>query len=335
MTDMNDKCPLCESDKMPKIFDSEKTFRCKYCGDYCLKSKRLMGAVTNDEDKDYDINKLKSYLFFHPRTMENNTFWYIGSQKAFEKYKLENFQAVYLSYDEIENWYPKTFSEKIDQIMLKLFSLSSYYGEEITLNLSQMKCLFFIENNKKKPEIQKVIKFIKSFFVEEKLLIYNDGFITADVIPPYEARIILLPKALSKVYELQKNDVNNKDVFVAMKYKDNDKLYEAIRKGIANAGYNAIRLDKEEYLGHMIPEMLHKIRQAKFMVVDYSDGNQGAYFESGYAYGLSKKVIPICREDMIGTQAHFDIKQINTITYSSPEKDLVDKLEKRIRATIE
>lgn len=66
------------------------------------------------------------------------------------------------------------------------------------------------------------------------------------------------------------------------------------------------------------------------MVVDLTHQNNGAYFEEGYAMGLGKPVIQLCRKD---TKLHFDIAQKNTIIWDS-EADIPLRLANRIKATI-
>lgn len=46
---------------MRETFEIEKFYNCNQCGTYCFKSKIFKGKLTNDEDKEYDVNKLKSY----------------------------------------------------------------------------------------------------------------------------------------------------------------------------------------------------------------------------------------------------------------------------------
>ncbi len=67
------------------------------------------------------------------------------------------------------------------------------------------------------------------------------------------------------------------------------------------------------------------------MVVDLTHQNNGAYFEEGYAMGLGKPVIQLCRK---GTTLHFDIAQKNTIMWAT-EEDIPEKLRNRIKATID
>ena len=79
-----------------------------------------------------------------------------------------------------------------------------------------------------------------------------------------------------------------------------------IRQGIKSAGYVAIFIDEVEHNDFITPELLKYIRDSKFVVVDLSHQNNGAYFEEGYAMGLGKPVIQLCKKDV---RLHFDIAQ--------------------------
>ena len=79
------------------------------------------------------------------------------------------------------------------------------------------------------------------------------------------------------------------------------------------------------------PELLKYIKDSKFVVADLTHQNNGAYFEEGYAMGLGKPVIQLCKKDV---QLHFDIAQKNTIMWET-EENIPQKLCNRIKATIE
>ena len=141
----------------------------------------------------------------------------------------------------------------------------------------------------------------------------------------------MTPKGYARVDELQKNTSNGRNVLVAMSFHDTDKLREAIRKGITAAGYVAIFIDEVQHNDFITPELLKHIRDSRFVVVDLTHQNNGAYFEEGYAMGLGKPVIQLCRR---GVQLHFDIAQKNTIMWEN-ETDIPQKLCNRIKATID
>ena len=125
---------------------------------------------------------------------------------------------------------------------------------------------------------------------------------------------------------------NGKNVLVAMKFGDDTKkLREMIRQGIMSAGYVAIFIDEVEHNDFITPELLKYIRDSKFVVVDLSHQNNGAYFEEGYAMGLGKPVIQLCKKDV---RLHFDIAQKNTIIWET-EEEIPERLQNGIMATID
>ena len=93
----------------------------------------------------------------------------------------------------------------------------------------------------------------------------------------------------------------------------------------------AIFIDEVQHNDFITPELLKYIRDSKFVVVDLTHKNNGAYFEEGYAMGLGKPVIQLCKQ---GTRLHFDIAQKNTIIWAS-EDDISEQLRNRIVATID
>ena len=112
---------------------------------------------------------------------------------------------------------------------------------------------------------------------------------------------------------------------------DTKKLREMIRQGIMSAGYVAIFIDEVEHNDFITPELLKYIRDSKFVVVDLSHQNNGAYFEEGYAMGFGKPVIQLCKKDV---RLHFDIAQKNTIIWET-EEEIPERLKNRIIATID
>ena len=144
--------------------------------------------------------------------------------------------------------------------------------------------------------------------------------------------ITLSPEGYARVDAIQKNTANGKNVLVAMKFGDDTKkLREMIRQGIMSAGYVAIFIDEVEHNDFITPELLKYIRDSKFVVVDLSHQNNGAYFEEGYAMGLGKPVIQLCKKDV---RLHFDIAQKNTIIWET-EEEIPERLKNRIIATID
>ena len=145
---------------------------------------------------------------------------------------------------------------------------------------------------------------------------------------------IVKTKGLERIDLLQKGNSNSKTAFVAMSFASEMKtIREAIRSAIESAGYIPRIMDEIEHNHQIVPEMLYEIRQSKFTIAELTGHNNGAYFEAGYALGLGKEVIQICRKDAFGTDGHFDVKQVNTIQWEDIEH-LKKALINRINATI-
>jgi nucleoside 2-deoxyribosyltransferase len=78
--------------------------------------------------------------------------------------------------------------------------------------------------------------------------------------------------------------------------------------------------------------ILSEIRLAQFVVADFTGQRGGVYFEAGFARGLGREVIWMCREDELKL-VHFDVKHLGHVVWATPA-DLRTKLAESIRANI-
>ena len=135
------------------------------------------------------------------------------------------------------------------------------------------------------------------------------------------------------------NVTESTQCFVAMWFHES--TTEAFENGISPAleetGYDPFRIDRKEHINRIDDEIIAEIRRSKFMVADFTHGEDGArggvYYEAGFAFELNIPVIHTCREDLIDS-LHFDTSHINHIVWSSPA-DLRKKLKNRILAVID
>ena len=123
--------------------------------------------------------------------------------------------------------------------------------------------------------------------------------------------------------------------FVAMSFCE--ELTEAFDHGILPAVTDCglptpVRVDREEYNEKICDRIIAEIRQAQFLIADFTYHRAGVYFEAGFALGIGRPVIWMCREDEI-EKAHFDTRQYNHITWKTPD-ELRRRLCERILATI-
>ncbi|MGJ8688006.1 MAG: hypothetical protein ACSHXZ_00670 [Gammaproteobacteria bacterium] len=122
--------------------------------------------------------------------------------------------------------------------------------------------------------------------------------------------------------------------FVAMWFDSNlDEAYtNGFQKGIMDANYNPIRIDRVEHINRIDDEIIAQINASRFVVADFTGHRGGVYFEAGYALGLNLPVFWSCRKDHL-KELHFDIRQFNCIDWETPE-ELAERLSKRIEAVL-
>ena len=338
MNATTEKCPVCNSDgTFIQSNMSRNTFyyECPVRGCY---------ELDLDIREKRDMNHLASYLFynaFHEKTDSPSRFHTEMSEEycAEIREQYQHNKALRLPYhmdaQTVDNWYPKTFSEKIDKILLYLGEHEEHFREERKYSHTELEVLLFIDLHNNGSEYNHHFRDYNSCDIEaRRMLKYlkEEQFISTSDNLDDSLNISIEPNGYKRIDELQRNNAKGKDVLVAMQFGDETKaVREAIRKGIKDAGYNPIIYDEVENNNYIMPELLKTIRTSKFVVVDLSDHNNGAYFEEGYAMGLGKPVIQLCRK---GVELHFDAAQKNTIVWET-EAELIKRLTNRIKATID
>ena len=117
------------------------------------------------------------------------------------------------------------------------------------------------------------------------------------------------------------------EAFVAMSFAPAlDPIFQGlIRPAVEDCGFVAIRVDRTEHVNRIDDEIISRIRQARFLVADFTDHKNGVYFEAGFALGLGIPVIWLCREEDL-KNSHFDTRQYNAVVWR--EGDLVDARER-------
>jgi len=311
-----------------KTSNSSCFFECPVCGRYEVGRDKMF--------YDFDMNHLASYLFYNAYKDEPGK----DEKRYHALFRTEKDEgSVFVDKSMVESWYPKTFAERVDKILLYLGNHIRHIGQAISLSVWETYSLLFIdryennENNENKDsardeeDCNNEVKYFLDSLVEGKYIKYS---CEGDEEKKYSLQIS--PAGYSRIDELQKNTGHGRDVFVAMKYGDKTKsLRESIRAGIEKAGYHAVFDDEVAHNDYITPEMFKHIRDSKFVIAELTHNNSGAYLEEGYAMGLGKQVIQICQNEV---QIHFDTAQKNTLRWKY-ESDIPDILEKRIRATID
>ena len=317
-------------------------YDCPVCGRYELILDLSSPCI------DFDLNHLGSYLLY-------NGFKFTGSERRYFTNRSKEWcdewskkckngdnahgHPVLLSKENVENWYPKTFAEKIDKILLYLGKHIKHIGEELTLTIDEAYGVLFVDRydysaeNRVEREANAQLaqaNYMLEYLADRNYIRRNKN--TSWWSNEQKVVVSLQPDGYARIDELQRNTLDGKNVLVAMKFGDDTKkLREAIRLGISDAGYIAVFIDEVQHNDFITPELLKHIKNSKFVVVDLTHQNNGAYFEEGYAMGLGKPVIQLCKK---GIALHFDVAQKNTIMWDT-ESDIPQLLKNRIIATID
>lgn len=320
-------------------------YTCPVCGRFELYD---LDAFQNEAG-----NRLAPYLLYHRFRNEGAIEYRYNTpldKEICDKYNSEfnegkntHGRPVHMDVDIISAWYPKTFSERIDLILLYMHNRIPHVGQFVSLGMQEVFSMLFVDRmERKQSEIQQnsyswiwrneidcedEANYMLDYLQKTQYIEYRDGVNEEDWI-----ELRLTPEGYARIDMLQKNTKDGRNVLVAMKFGEDTKLLrEAIRKGISDAGYFAIFIDEVQHNDFITPELLKYIRDSKFVVVDLTHQNNGAYFEEGYAMGLGKPVIQLCQRD---AKLHFDIAQKNTIMWDV-EESIPLMLKNRIIATID
>lgn len=107
---------------------------------------------------------------------------------------------------------------------------------------------------------------------------------------------------------------------------------------IARAGYKPTRIDREEYIGGVMDQIIGKIRESRFVVADFTDNRGGVYYEAGFAFALNLPVFTLCRKDRLAAGAnhiHFDVQHLNLLAWEDGKlAELTARLEAPIVAVL-
>ena len=109
--------------------------------------------------------------------------------------------------------------------------------------------------------------------------------------------------------------------FMAMEF-GNKQLEEIVAEHIKPAIRKSFNVEvntaRDVAQAGLIDEIIRdQIRRAKFVLADLTHGNNGAYWEAGFAEGFGVPVIYICEERVFDREStHFDTNHLTTVMWS-------------------
>lgn len=232
-------------------------------------------------------------------------------------------EKYYINIADLMKSYPISFIEKAERTLINISKLYPIYGEIIMFSN-------FYDSYRAMMLDELEISFI-----------YNgiaDALVDLDYLKsPKENQYMITAQGWQHIEELEKEQNTYKQGFIAMGFGSETKSIRKIFKNAINdSGYSVSIIDEKEHNNQIVPEIFYEIEKSKFMVVDVTYPNYGAYYEAGYGQALGKEVIVCCKKDVFedkDKRPHFDIAQKSTIVWEN-EDDLYRRLKRRIAATV-
>jgi hypothetical protein len=134
--------------------------------------------------------------------------------------------------------------------------------------------------------------------------------------------------------ELKRAHISSRFAFFARKFEnpDLDAVFDqCLRPAVQATGYQLRMVTQRAGLVDAIIE--DEIRRCRFLIADLSDDNAGAYWEAGFAEGLGKPVIYICRalEGGVEKKTHFDANHRHTVRW---DLAMLDQTATKLKAVI-
>ena len=163
------------------------------------------------------------------------------------------------------------------------------------------------------------------------------GYITESTLKNQSGRYIISKEGWKRIGELRRHHTDRTG-FVAIAFREEtNEIRDVLKESITKCGFKPIVIDEVEHNNQIVPEIEKNIQRCRFLVMDCSVPNMGAYYEAGMAAGFGKEVIICCSEESFqdeNIRPHFDVRQKSMIIWKNLD-DLKNRLVKRILCTVE
>jgi hypothetical protein len=242
--------------------------------------------------------------------------------------------------EEVKKRQSLSIPERADRLLKYIESQASSYPGEIfyffMINRTFPEMLAWSEsktNEREGFEAKEQIQFFIAYLLKRGWIIRGDGGRSDS---PVSCKLTV--EGYAHLDELGHKVTISSKAFVAMWFDKSmkDTWEKGIKPAIEESGYEPVRIDQKQHSNKIDDEIIAEIRRSRFIVADFTHGDEGArggvYYEAGFARGLNIPVIFTCREDVF-EKIHFDTRQYNHIVWETPE-ELRQKLTARIAAEI-
>lgn len=321
---MTEKCPICGQNDCKVTTEAGSDYTYHFCKKYQFKFY-LSNAIQNESDfelKERMLDLIAEHLLHNRNCIvdQNERIWYFDYKDlTFDRTAT---RPEYMNIAIPMMNYPEQIIEKANRALVNFSLLHSHYGDYFTPQHTEQRFLFTREvSDSTKPGMYALLQDLG--YLKLRSDCKNTFRISAE--------------GWQKIDELRQEEQIVRQGFIAMAFREETKcIREAFREAIVAEGYSVAIIDEKEHNNQIVPEIFYEIERSKFVVVDVTHPNYGAYYEAGYAQALGKQVIICCSQEAFNsteTRPHFDISQKCMIVWKDDD-DLVQRLRRRIQATV-
>ena len=229
--------------------------------------------------------------------------------------------------DEVEGRPPLSVHERADRLLRRISSqLPSVAASFVHYDEDELPWQFAWSESTEREEVDYLLDYLRDRQWVDK--------------PGRTSKHRISVEGHARLAQLDQADSESSQAFVAMWFHDstNEAWQKAIKAGIEDAGYEAVRIDGKEHINKIDDEIIAELRRTRFVVADFTHGADGVrggvYYEAGFAHGRDIPVVFCCRNDVID-EIHFDTRQYNHITWDPQNlPDFRRRLRTRIEAVI-
>ena len=230
-----------------------------------------------------------------------------------------------------ESFVPITPKEKSDQLLFLLYKVFPSYSGEI--HRSKLFDLTFFVSPKEFD--------IYFDYLEKSDSISVNKNSSADMVifegkkkPDISFNITFKFKGIEHLATFEEYGRNSKNCFIAMSFSEKSEVVaikEAIMSAVNETKYYPIIINEQHFESDRTinDAIIAEIKNAKFVIADFTGQKPNVYFEAGFALGLGLPVIYCCDKTDFDTNSHFDVNHYSHILYNSSEelrKGLIDKI---------
>jgi hypothetical protein len=139
--------------------------------------------------------------------------------------------------------------------------------------------------------------------------------------------------------ELKDRRIESRRAFMAMKFGDPEleaAVADCFKPAVTRTGFELRLLRDQQKAGLIDNQIRAALISSRFIIADLTHGNQGAYWEAGFAEGINRPVFYTCKAAVWEEKkTHFDTNHMLHILWDTNQlKQAEDELTSTIRATL-